>query len=563
MELTRDLYKRRILPSSVAFLVVLGIALRFYGIHEHFGHIDDLVTIAGPYMINQGLPMKVSVPGTGGALEVEVDAHRIKTNPLLYAAYVSATQTYAPLQFFLYPLLLSGDYSYREFLIRGRLPSALFSSLALLFFVGLYRAYNGHMDSAGLLALCTMSLSLMNIVYAQQAMSYAIGVTACTALIWMLVHHAGRPTNTKILLLWALLCATLAYANYQVLMLIPAAYVALFASEFNQIRPKRSLEHLRRYAISGAVFIFLVLPLYIIFLRDKSRSGHLLGTPGFEQYFLTVPSNDFLSVVRYVIQYAATGIFTVVDTNVTFAMSSGLALVCVGFLFALWLVGTWGLASSREPVTRALAIFIGLVVVIWGGLNATGRFPISPTRHVLVLTPIVVLTIAIGVNYLRQRFKVSFAAGEVCIWGLMIIMLSLFAMDYGQFRSDRKDKFDEAMMSRLLAAHQLDTIVGYGSTWNPALMFKRSEKPVTFIDLDAIIRKGPRSKIEIPNRSFLLVSHKWPIEQDQEAYSLLQRLNFNIRHVVDLGSDTEVHLSKEVKYGSNGLYVAVAEKQAP
>src|SRR5439155_20788190 len=130
---TAAVYRRIVLPVTIAGVLALGVSLRFYAIGEHFSHIDDIVSIAGPYMVKQGQPFVVSVPGSRGALSVTIDAHRIKTNPLLYAAYITTT-TYAPLQFAAYPLFLSGEYGYREFLLRGRLPSAICLALALLFF---------------------------------------------------------------------------------------------------------------------------------------------------------------------------------------------------------------------------------------------------------------------------------------------------------------------------------------------------------------------------------------------------------------------------------------------
>lgn len=554
--MTIESYRRVVLPIAVSLLVLLGIWLRYHGISEHFAHVDDLVTIAGPYLINQGYPRTVTIPGIH--LSLTVDAQRIKSNPLLYAAYVSGT-TYAPLQFLFYPLVLSGDYSYRGFLLRGRLPSAIFASLALLVFVGLYRAYSGGMDSAGLLGLGVLSLSLMNITYAQQAMAYAIGVLAAGVLVWLLVCSAKRPTTMRTLLRWALLSAVLAYANYQVLVMVPLAYAALAASEFLHHRGQSIGGMVRRYLISASVFAVLALPL-IILLRQKTQSRLLMGIGGFESFFPALPAGGLLDKVAYTVSYAGRGLYTVIATNVTFALGDVPASVCVWLLFLLFVAGAWSLVGRSDPASRALVIFVGLVAVAWGVLNGMGRFPLSPTRHVLVLSPIIVLLIAVGTNHILRRLHLPFAPGEVCVWGLLAVMLTLFAAHYGQFRADRKDKFDEAMAGALLTAHHLDTIVGYDWTWNPALMFRRSGRRVTFLDLEPIIRRGPASKVSLPDGAFLLASQYGPIERYPTEYAFLTSRGFRIRNLVRMESDIQPGISKAIKWGSNGLYLSLAEK---
>lgn len=540
-------------------LVTVGTAIRLIGIKDHFGHIDDLVTIAGPYLINQGQPMTVVVPGTAGRVTLTVDAHRIKTNPLLYAAYVSATQTYAPLQFLFYPLLLSGEYSYREFLLRGRLPSAIAGCLSLLAFLFMYRRYRGQIDPAGLLGLTTLTFSLMGIVYAQQAMPYALGVLAYVGLLWIVVYFGRQGIGVRGLWFVAGACGVFAYANYQAAAMVPATYLALFATDVWRHQQSWA-KSLGRYALSFLAFIALVLPLQV-FLRDKSGSGHLLGTPGFEQYFFRPGAGSRAKLPFDLAAYLAKAAMTVGQTDLTFANDSALGQICVWLLLALAVVGCAGLlAARRKPVDFALAVFIAGACLTWLVLNILGRFPLSPTRHVLVLTPILGLLIAVGFNFARERVKAPSIASEWAAWALVATITVLFATHYRSFREERRDRFAEAALAKLLADNHLDTIVGYAATWNPALMFRNPEKEVTFIDLDAIVRKGSQSKVHLPAPPFLLASHKGEIEQYPELYAALRRENLQIRHLVDVGSNTEVHLDKTVKYGANGIFLSVAEK---
>ena len=552
----RPAYQWAVLPAAFVVLLAVGIGLRFHDLGEHFSHVDDLVTIAGPYLINQGEPLTVTVPGTGGRLSLAVDAYRIRSNPLLYAAYSTLT-TYAPLQFLFYPLFLNGDFSYREFLWRGRMPSAIFASLALVAFIGLYSAWAGGLDAAGLLGLGILALSLMNITYAQQAMSYAVGVLGAALLMWLLVVYANRPTDARRLVWWAVVCAVLSWANYQVLMMALIAYAALAVTEYLRHRPQSLKAIVGRYALSASFFGVLVMPLFVL-LRDKSRPGRLLSIDGFDQFFPRLPGGGLFDDVTYLLAYVARALYTVVVTNVTFALDSPAASACVALLFVLFAAGVWGLCVDRHPAALALGVFLGLLAVAWAVLNATGRFPLSPTRHVLVLSPIVALVIAIGVRRLGTRIRP--VLGEAVAWTLLVAMVVFFGLGYGQFRTDRADRFDEERLGQLLDAYRLDTIVGYEWTWNPALMFRRSERRVTFLDLEPIMRKGAASKAQLPERGFLLVSQYGPIERYPREHAFLTSQGYAIRPLVSVESDVQPGVSKAVKWGANGLYVSVAGK---
>jgi hypothetical protein len=309
-----------------------------------------------------------------------------------------------------------------------------------------------------------------------------------------------------------------------------------------------------------ALFGVLVLPLFVL-LRDKSRPGRLLGIAGFDQFFPRLPDGGVFADLMYLMGYVARALYTVVATNVTFALDSPAASACVVLLFVLFVAGVWGVWADGRPAALALGIFLGLLAVAWAFLNATGRFPISPTRHVLVLSPVVALLIAIGVRRLRERFPLRFLPGEVVVWTLLFVMLGLFGAGYGRFRADRTDRFDEARFGELLAAHHVDTIVGYDWTWNPALMFRRSERRVTFLDLEPIIRRGDTSKARLPERGFLLVSQYGPIERYPREYAFLRSRGYAIRPLVSVESDIQPGISNAVKWGANGLYVSVAGKE--
>lgn len=544
-----------VLAIAVGLLLV-GTGLRFWQLDRMFAHVDDLFPIAGPYVMNQGAPKHVAVPYTGGRLSLTVDSWSIKHNPMLYAAYVS-TATYAPLQFLAYPLVLSGDYSYRGFLFRGRLPSAVFGSVALAVFLWAYLAYAPALDLPAMLGLAALSFSLLNITYAQQSISYAIGVLGAAVLIGLLGRMAATPTTARRLLGWAVACAALTWANYQVGVLVGLAYAALALTEWRRDGAASVRALWRRYASSVAVFALLILPLAIP-LHDKSRGvGQFAGLPGAQQFFPRPAGDGIVEQAAGAARYAAGAAYRLVETNVLFATESRWAAVCVSLLFVLVLAGAWSLLRRRDPAGRALATCTLSVALLLGVLNGLGHFPISPTRHVLVFSPLIALLISLGARRLRPT-----AIRDGCLSGLMIGVVALFAWHYPAFRAARTDPFDEEKVAMLLDRHRVDTIVGYGSTWQPALMFRTGPRRVTFIDLDAIVRKQQDSLIQLPDTAFLLVSQTLPIGRYSSHYprlgSPLTFPNHRIQELARIESRTEIGVSNAVKLGGNGLYLSLA-----
>jgi len=537
-------------------LVLVGTGLRFWQLDRMFAHIDDLFPIAGPYVMNQGEPKHVAVPYTEGRLRLTVDSGRIKHNPFLYAAYVS-TATYAPLQFLAYPLVLSGDYSYREFLFRGRLPSAVFGSLALAVFLWAYLAYVPALDLPAVLGVAALSFSLLNITYAQQSISYAIGVLGAVGLIGLLGRTAATATTTRGLLGWAVACAALTWANYQVGVLVGLAYAALALTELRRDGVAAAHVLWRRYAASATVFAMLVLPLAIP-LHDKSRGvGQFKGLPGMQAFLPRLEGEGAVAQAASAARYAAGAAYRLVETNVLFAVDSAWAAACVSLFFVLVLAGAWSLWRRRDAAGRALATFAAGAALLIGTLNALGQFPISPTRHVLVFSPLIALMIAFGARALRPA-----AVRDWCIAGLLVGVASLFAWHYPEFRAARTDPFDEQQFGALLDEHHIDTIVGYGSTWQPALMFRTGARHVRFIDLDAIVRKQQGSLVQLPDGPFLLVSQTLPFDRYSSEYprpgSALTLPNHRIQELARVEGKTEIGISNAVKLGGNGLYVSIA-----
>lgn len=540
------------LVSVIAFLlVVAALAGRFYRIGDHFAHVDDLVAIAGPYVVRQGLPFQVDVPIAGA---VEVDATRIKQNPLAYAAYMSTT-TYGPLQYFFYPLVVGGEYSYREFLVRGRLPSAVAASVAVVLFWLFCRSFFGKDDPAYLIPLAFFAFSLMHITYSQQAMPYSAGVMVVTLMLWMTHTWAGddRP-------LWQFVTplAILAYANYQVLAMTPLAVLAVIVARYFGAGSARGL-HL--WCGAGAVLLLLVLiapGLALAMARDSP--GRLAVVPGFEAYFPDPPDSGLLAQIAYFPEFIVRGLGRVVWTNLLVAQASPLA-GALAFAFAplsaLGLVALWRRPDSGS---RAALLLIAAVLTMWLALNLLNRFPLSPSRHVLALAPMILFSGAVGLRAVLAQVQTRAGLGFTI--GAVVLIVFLFVRGYPAFREERADRFNEAAIEARLHEHQLDTVAVYGDTWQPVLMFRTRPSGPDVINLDAIVRKGNASRRQLPDESILLVSQYGLPNAFPDVDAYLRSHGYRVVPLDAISSEVQQGISRDIKWGTNGYYTSVGVKEA-
>ena len=137
--------------------------------------------------------------------------------------------TYAPLQFLITPWLISDDQEYRDTIFWGRLPSCLLGILGLFFFIFFYRLYEKEHISRMFLPLALLACSWENIIHAKQMHNYAFGVTACIGVLILIFYNLSlKKISVAQTLINALLFTVCSYAHYQILPLIPCAYLTLF-----------------------------------------------------------------------------------------------------------------------------------------------------------------------------------------------------------------------------------------------------------------------------------------------------------------------------------------------
>lgn len=556
---------KRVIVFLVFLVIAAGIYVRFDFLGKHFSHVDDLgplVTfikfhpdnVKNRVELYRKNPEMVFISGLWERYTQfekivgrETAASFISSkNPFSFAYMISKNWTYAPLQYLFYPVFLHhSDYPYQEFLLRGRLTSALAGSLSLILFTFIYLKWNGSLEFSFLPGIGLFSFSLMNVIYSKQMSSYEIGVLFVLALIYFLFRSVNNLHAGWNFLVFALICSLASHANYQVLFMVPIAYFVLwFAID------KKQPGSVKKFFCSFVIYCLSVLPLYFIFLRFKLRGG----TPMFinmENYLPDYSSSGFLSNIAINLVRLIKNLYEVFENNILVVEQGTILaniLVMLGMVCAFF--GFAQMARDESPRAKLFVRFSSLVLFSWIFGYLRKKFVLSPTRHTLLLSPFIFFYFTFGFKYLMEVFLKNRNVRNIASFVLSLFFALSFLGGYASFREKRIDQFSAETLEKVMGEKGLNVIVGCSWTWQPYILFRSSHKPYEVyleFEQDDLSRYG---------KKFLLVSHR-NNKDVENALEVLSGKGYSASLVLSKNSDTEICLSNKTANGGNALYLWV------
>ena len=476
----------------------VGIFVRFLQLDQYFTHTDDL-----------------------GIFEIIFDGqtrHDIFFLPLAL--------TNAPFQYLFTYFLISPALDYQEILFWGRLPSCVAGCLALGVLALCYGKDNKRSLVKGFFAVVLVACSWESIAFAKQAHSYAIGILAVAILLLCLMRKGATSFFTmKDACVIALALAFATHMQYQVLLFVPALYLALWVVQSKDSGTRRAL--LRNFFLSGLFFLVLILPVWLFFLKSRyaifpSRIGWAFGPAG--EYGLDWnTSRNLLGQVVYAIRFFLGNLFVVFESKMAFIPETAPFFRFFSYaLFGFFLLGGGVFFTSTDRRTRSLGVFVGVTLLTWWGMSAFQHFPFGPSRHTLILLPLFAVTVAEGalafsefvVAFMRKKSP-RFSANGMLL-GLGVIVLICFAIYYPQFLDERKNPVEPKEIVKVLEAFDVDEIFydhrGFHLEYIRdlrELQNKLMSKPVEEIKTFAILTRYPAPSV------------KSRCEGYQEAYRVL------------------------------------------
>lgn len=582
-------------PQWIILLVVLfvGIYVRFVDLGTHFSHIDDNGVALSIIRAQQTLDINYirqqlaenKSDGKRFFLRQLEKAGMLDTfvsmlNKLRLEKFIiiPATWTYAPLQYFMTPLLISNKMSYREILFWGRFPSFVFNILSLLALINFYVRFKGKNCFPYLIfSLVLIAFSWENIIYAKQMQSYSIGVFAAILLLLLLLNSIHRiDFSKKSMLIKSFFLAILSHAQYQILIFIPAFYMTLFIYYLKTTSKKTLL--VKSFILSIISFSLLVLPMYLLFLRSNQKRGiSWLADTGY--ILITKSDSSWFQKLHDVLFFYLKNTFIVIQSNLAFIPESSSIFNLIGFTAtSLLLLGAISFFVSKSITEKYIGLFFLMLSFLWAILIFFKVLPLSPTRHSLILLPYMAILLSEGLSFIVNRIhylKSKINSHVIVSSMLSLLIMFLFFIYFNNVVKERQDPFNESNLYDLFKRYKIDTVISYGATANLGLMFHNKDVSWNYIDSadseePLKIYKGSsafKRIVLISHRDKLneLVFNKVKLDINNSCSPRFNIDNnfsdFKILLSKEINSNVELDFSSKTKNGTNGFYLYILESE--
>jgi hypothetical protein len=394
------------------------------------------------------------------------------SGPVGTSIYIGSQTSYAPLQFALTSLLLKDDMDYRATLFWGRFPSFMFSLLTIAFFIWFLSRYfdevrrNHSPLYQALIALGAIMLSFSweHVIYSKFMGAYAIGPFFLVLFLFQLLLLSQKTTYTNRYLLFPLGLALLgALAQYQLLLFLPGLGLATAWLVYRNLHANH--EKLRATGTLASGFALFTVFFYFLWNKFlKQNSGNIAGEKGLDGMFLlNLQGYDgILAKLGRVAEYFPLNFGRLIGSNLSYTFEeTPLSYLIWSLCFFFILTGFIKMWSEpRDPARRSFAIFITVSAIVWAVLIIQGKMALSPTRHHMILIPIMILLTLEGVFLLVQVLWLariwSTRAMAPAVFGLLIFVS--FAMSFPKMTKDRRDVFNETELSEIFRNYQVGVV---------------------------------------------------------------------------------------------------------
>lgn len=515
----------RTLGVLIAVIILLGCAARLFQLGAHVTYVDEMIVLAEG---NWNVAGREKELGSHGPLEF---ARKIALN---------SESSYAPLQFLFTYFAVGDDPLTPGGLHRSRLVSAVIGCLSLpLLLLCAWRATQGRLGWAILTPIVLLSLSHMNILNARQNHSYIAGVTSVLVALFCFDRARlarGWPRRT----LYLTIPGLLPLANYQVLFANVGigAIVAGFhiTHWWHAERRARELIH---SALAFVPLAVMTLSTMVVLARLKSDLSIAWWVAPFGVGDGAIQSMLKLPRLFFDIFHALT------LTSPTRALGNVTALiVCLGLLAGCGLFVTKKHRSSDGGAFHFLSTLAVLAVFTTAYL--CGRIPLSPSRHSLILTPLVLLSIYHVLRELETRLSGT-AAATILRAGYIACTVALagaFLADYPKLLDRSRETFDAGDVRRLAAQSGTDLVVAGHWDYNKAYCFLKGD-----IDEGRLRLMSVTHQREFPAERFILLGQNPEIFRS--IYTLTENSSYTSRLLLSTVKAYDFEPSLYVRYWSN------------
>lgn len=523
--------KKTPLSLAVALLLITiaGVAVRWIGLARHVTTIDEMIVLAEGRWNVAGREDQL---GSSGPIEF---ARKIAESP---------ESSYAPLQFALTYFLVGDDPLTPEGLYRSRIVSAAIGSLSLpLFLLCVWRSCRKRVGLALLTPLTYFCFSLMQIINTQQNHSYIAGVTFAMLSILCFDQaraHSGISART----LWLTIPGLFPLINYQ-LMLVNAALGTVLittwiAEWWNRDKSPRGLISI---GVPPILLGILTLTAAVALARLKSDLSvtwwvsHFGFQGNFVHAVLSLPRKFF-------------DIFHAVLMVSRMHELNNLSAALMGSCLVAGIPTLWIRRVDRAPQTLFYLHSAFAILGVFTALFFLKRIPLSPSRHMLILTPVLLLAMfhvlrELEIRMEGQRFSRFIRISYIL---LPLVVAAAFFAQYPRFIRESREMLNPEIVRRVARDTGTRTIVTGHWDYNKVYCLLNEEVRDGMFDILSI-----KDQSQFPREHFLLIGH-YP-EVFRSIYEMRSDTPYQSDLIVHDVREYDIEPSPYVRYWENRLFI--------
>ena len=603
----------------IILIFVIGFFSRSSTLVSHFTHIDDIgvaktilnakisaaqgntviENIYNPEHENYNLSYKKEI-----RKYLDKDKHSFFLNiiKIIYPYFaIPFFWSYAPIQFIFTTPLLTFAENYEQVKFFGRLPSLIFSLISFPFFFIITRTlFNDRNYYLSLVAASLFFLSWEYLIISQLMHNKAFGVLSFLIIIYFLLklntlNQKRYVTNGfKI----GILLSFFVYADYQILMIIPAFLATMVWNllEFKRLNDK--INSLKFIFFSSFFTFILTLPAvfwisikHLGVLKNSWNSGPIVGELSSGEYFSNYWSKDYINFRNsetsfgeyffnwnsfhesylYLPTFFIKNFYILVSRMLSFVSESFFHYETIFIIIYILIpIGLISFLLSKNFNNRIIGRFATSLFIVWIVFVLLSKITLSPTRHSVILLPILCLLTVKGFEFIllllsKKIFKKEIITISSIITSITIIFLFLY--NYKDVMKYRSDLFKEDRFVNLLESYNVTDILLYdGNLPIPFLMPKLAKNNVNIYFMNS--PEWPQFKEDnsfvmndnIKNISF--VSYMYPIDKSEIAQKFVSNHlnNWEIVYSDEKELPVELEFSKLTNNFGNNFYLYIYSK---
>lgn len=290
-----------------------------------------------------------------------------------------------------------------EFTLRLLSTFASLLSVATAFALG----KQAHGRAAGLVAALLFAILPPDIRFAQEVGQYAFLVF--TLLLNLLMMAYARQTNKWAYWLAWLATAVICFYNYYGSLLIITAVAGAVLLENSY---KRNWRAVKKQSVALLIYVVLILPLIVFWVPDQLFRGPTQNAFQVTLNPLLTEVTTFLTRTKFLLAYQLTGFILDPSPWVKLKQPAWLLILIALFFCVI------GLRKTKKHLFLIMWLLVATAVyyAVW----RLGAYPYGGTRHALILTPLLILCVAIGI---AAMWQLRHWLGVIMIVGVMSIAL--------------------------------------------------------------------------------------------------------------------------------------------